>query len=93
MRRRDFIALAGGAVLWPAIARAQQVPRIGYLSNQSSDESAAFTAAFVKGLGEAGYVEGQSVAIDYRWAEGKYDRLPALASDLTRAPVNVIVTT
>jgi putative ABC transport system substrate-binding protein len=93
MRRRDFITLAGGAVLWPAIARAQQVPRIGYLSSQSSVESAAFTAVFLEGLGQTGYVEGKSVAIDYRWAEGKYDRLPAMASDLTRAPVNVIVAT
>ena len=95
MKRRELIILLGCTAAWPLAARGQQptVPVIGYLSSRSSDESAAFTAAFLQGLGELGYVEGQSVAIDYRWAEGKYDRLPALAADLIRHPVNAIVAT
>src|SRR5258708_23752471 len=94
MRRRDFIALLGSAVVSrPPAARAQpsQVPVIGYLDPGSSKAMANFAAAFRKGLGEAGYVEGQSVAIEYRWADDHRDRLPALAADLVSRRVNVLV--
>ena len=94
MRRREFIAGLGTTAAWPVVARAQQpaVPVIGYLSStESADDSKNFTVAFLQSLKETGYVEGQNVAIEYRWAENQYDRLPALAADLVRRRVAVIV--
>jgi putative ABC transport system substrate-binding protein len=90
MRRRDFIALIGGAVAgWPVVMRGQQPakPVIGFLSSRSPIESHGVVAAFRQGLGEAGFVEGQNLAIEFRWAEGRYDRLSALAADLIRLQV------
>ena len=96
MRRRDLIALiANAAIAWPFDAHAQQpVPVIGWLSSGSleSDNIPARLPAFRQGLSEMGYVEGQNVTIEYRWAEGQYDRFPALAADLVRLQTTVIVT-
>src|SRR5215208_1783412 len=93
MRRREFIGVLGGAAAWPVVARAQQqaMPVIGYLSGGSPGFSAPYVAAFRRGLGETGYTEGRNSTIKYRWANGQYDRLSALAGDLVDRKVDVIV--
>ena len=96
MRRRGFISLIGGVVAaWPLGVRAQQtgMPLIGFLSGRSHDESAQLVTAFQRGLGELGYADSQNVIVQYRWADGQYDRLPMLANELTNRSVAVIVTT
>jgi putative tryptophan/tyrosine transport system substrate-binding protein len=92
VRRREFITLLGGAAAWPLAAHAQQpaMPVVGFLSSRSPGESTDVVAAFRKGLRQMGFVEGQNAIIAFRWAEGRYERLPALASDLVDLPVAVL---
>src|SRR5215471_2022717 len=95
MDRRAFIAMVGGSILAaPVAAEAQQalkVPRIGYLSGDTRTTASTFEDAFRQGLRELGYVEDQNIAIEYRWAEGKYERLPQLAAELVRLKVDVML--
>jgi len=91
MRRREFIALLGGAAAWPLTARAQSKPVIGFLSSRSPGESTSVVAAFRRGLREGGFIEGQNIEIAFRWAEGRYDRLSSLAAELVERHVDVVV--
>jgi putative tryptophan/tyrosine transport system substrate-binding protein len=93
VRRREFVKIAAAALAWPIAVRAQQkaMPVIGFLGGASAGSHAPFVAKFQQGLEELGFIDGQSVAIEYRWAEGRFDRLSELAADLVRRKVNLIV--
>jgi putative ABC transport system substrate-binding protein len=94
MRRREFIAAFGSAAAWPLAARAQRpgLPVVGFVYLGSADASTGYAAAFRKGLGETGYVDGQNVTVEYHWLEGQFDRLPGLMADLVRRRLAVIAT-
>jgi putative ABC transport system substrate-binding protein len=92
MRRREFIAALGGVAAMPLVARAQTMPVIGFLNGQSAETYAHVVAAFRRGLREAGFVNGQNAVVEYRWAEGQDDRLPALATELVGRGLSVLVT-
>ena len=93
MRRREFITLLGGAAVWPLAARGQQMatPVIGYLSALSEKQAVPQLNAFRRGLSETGFIEGDNVQVEYRWTEGQYERLPAMAAELIGLPVSLIV--
>jgi len=95
IKRREFIAGIGAAAAWPLAARAQQaaVRTIGYLSSRAADVETEFLTAFRQGLSEMRHVEGRNLVVEYRWAEGRYDRLPTLAAELVRSGVSLIATT
>jgi putative tryptophan/tyrosine transport system substrate-binding protein len=93
MQRREFITLLGGAAAWPLVARAQgKTPRVGFMGNSTAALEANLVASFREGLRELGYEEGRNIAIDYRWADGQYERFAALVAELVAAKVDVIVT-
>lgn len=91
MRRRDFLGVLGGAAAWPLVANAQQQPVIGFLSALSEATVAGHLVQFRRGLSEVGFVPGRNVTVDFRWAGGQYDRLPAMAAELVQRPVDVLV--
>ena len=95
MKRREFMTIVGGAVGWPLVGRAQQpaMPVMGFLSARTFDDSKNLLAAFREGLNTNGYVEGQNITIEYRWAEGQYNRLPDLANDLVHRNIALLVAT
>src|SRR5215470_9264208 len=95
MRRREFMSLLGGVAAWPLAGRAQQpaIPVIGYLSARSAQADAPMVAGFQDGLKQTGFVQGQNVAIEYRWADDQQDRVPQLATDLVKRRVSVIAAT
>src|SRR5262249_37932759 len=91
IRRREFMVTLGGAAAWPLAVRAQSpLPVVGFLNSASADGYASMASAFKQGLKETGYIEGSNVAIEYRWADDQYDRLPALATDLVGRRVTVV---
>ena len=92
MSRRELISLLGGAAAWPFAAHAQQpaVPMVGFLQPGSPADSGHFAAAFLKGLKETGYAEGENLVVEYRWAEGRYERFPQFAADLVERRVRVV---
>src|SRR6516165_9340498 len=92
IQRRELIAALGSAATWPLAARAAGNATIGFLGAAAPGPYAPYVAGFLRGLSEVGYVEGHNVSIEYRWADGQYDRLPALAADLVRREVTVIFT-
>src|SRR6516165_4915187 len=93
IRRREFVVTLGGAAAWPLAARAQQKPVIGFLNSGSADAYLDRITAFHQGLRQLGYIEGENVLVDYRWALGEYDRLPAFAAELAERRVSVLVAT